>query len=167
MTHLDRQSPSPERGWGVARALATAGGVGFLPGAPATYVSFLLVMLFWVLGVPPGAARLGGLALILLIITVAGTWAAERAEQHYGHDPRAVVIDEVVGMTLTALLIPWDGLHLAVAFLLFRAADVIKPPPVYQLQSLPGGLGVMVDDIAAGAYACGLLALLQALVPGF
>ena len=95
---------------------------------------------------------LAGRILLLAVWLVVGTWASDRAERRYGHDARCIVIDEVAGFWLSVLVVPWDLPHLAVAFFLFRAFDVLKPPPAYQLQSLRGGWGIMADDVAAGLY---------------
>ncbi|MFH1144098.1 MAG: phosphatidylglycerophosphatase A [Candidatus Eisenbacteria bacterium] len=172
----ERESLAPPRG-SVRRRLspgdfaivsvASVAGIGFLPGAPATYASFALAALLWVWGGPPSTERLWFVSGSIALISLAGVWLAGRAERIYGHDPHCVVIDEIAGMLTTVLLIPWDLLHLGAAFLLFRAADVLKPPPAYQLQSLPGGWGIVVDDLAAGVYGLILLLLAGAVFPGF
>ncbi len=151
----------------VAILISTCGGVGFLPGAPGTLTAFLLAVALCVIGAQPTPVRLGVTAGVGLLVTLLGIWGAGRAEERYGHDARCIVIDEVAGMLLAALVCRWDVLHLAGAFVLFRIFDVIKPPPAYQLQALPGGLGVMVDDLVAGLYALVVLGLAAALVPGF
>jgi len=76
-----------------------------------------------------------------------------------------VVLDEVVGMLLTLAFIPltWSGI--AAGFLLFRLLDIVKPPPARQLETLPGGLGIMMDDVMAGIYGNIALRLLIYLVP--
>ncbi len=81
------------------------------------------------------------------------------------HDPSEVVIDEVAGMWIALLGAPLTAPHLLAAFLLFRLFDVWKPGPIDRLQNLPGGWGVMADDVAAGAVA-GLLVALMAALPG-
>jgi phosphatidylglycerophosphatase A len=94
-----------------------------------------------------------------------GTWAADRAERALGtKDPGAIVIDEVAGMTLSVLGLPLSVPVLAVAFVLFRVFDVVKPFPAGRAQALPGGAGVMVDDLLAGLYALVLTAALRALL---
>ncbi len=87
-------------------------------------------------------------------MTVVGTWAAHEAERVLGtKDPGAIVIDEVAGMALSVLLVPPTIATLAVAFLAFRVFDIVKPFPANVAQRLPGGVGVMVDDLIAGIYA--------------
>lgn len=130
----------------LATGIASFLGAGFFPFAPATFTSLIVSLLLLLVGDAALAWRIGVLILVVLV----GTWAAHRTEKRFGHDARCIVIDEVAGMLLSVLLIPWDLLHLGIAFFLFRAFDVLKPPPVRQLESLRGGLGIMADDVAAG-----------------
>jgi phosphatidylglycerophosphatase A len=98
--------------------------------------------------------------VFFLAVTAIGTWAAQRAEPLLGgKDPGAIVIDEVAGMTLSVLVVPLTPAVLVLGFLLFRVFDVLKPPPARESQRLPGGVGVMIDDVIAGLYALGLLAI--------
>jgi phosphatidylglycerophosphatase A len=126
--------------------------------APGTVGSALTALVLWL--VPFSRA---GLVVVLVAVIVAGIWAADRAERVLGgKDPGAIVVDEVAGMTLAALLIPRTLGPLAVAFLLFRVFDIVKPPPAHAAQRLPGGFGVVVDDLIAGLYALLVLAGLRA-----
>jgi len=144
-----------------ATLVATLGGVGFFPVAPATLASAVAAVLIALIPTPPLAVRLG----VFAVVTVLGTWAATRTEARYGEDARCIVIDEVAGMLAATLCVPWDPLHAAGAFVLFRVLDVLKPPPAYQVESLRGGVGVMADDIVAGFYALLLLLLAGLLLP--
>lgn len=74
------------------------------------------------------------------------------ADQHHP-DPSEVVIDEVVGMMVTLAYLPWSFISIGLGFLLFRVFDIIKPPPARQLERLPGGWGIVMDDVVAGIYA--------------
>jgi phosphatidylglycerophosphatase A len=104
-----------------------------------------------------------GLVAFVVVVTVVGIWAAHRAERVLGRkDPGAVVIDEVAGMALSVLMVPLTLPVLAVALLLFRFFDIVKPPPARASQQLWGGFGVVVDDLIAGLYALATLALLRA-----
>jgi phosphatidylglycerophosphatase A len=71
-----------------------------------------------------------------------------------------VVIDEVAGQWITLLFVPVTWKTLAVGFILFRGFDIVKPPPVRQLERLPEGTGIVVDDIGAGIYALAVMQLL-------
>jgi phosphatidylglycerophosphatase A len=83
-----------------------------------------------------------------------GSWAGGIAERHFGRtDPSQVVIDEVLGMLVTLFMNPVGWVGSIGAFLVFRAADIIKPFPANRLERLPGGLGVMADDLMAAVYA--------------
>jgi phosphatidylglycerophosphatase A len=99
---------------------------------------------------------------LLAVVTVLGTWAAGEAERALGgKDPGAIVVDEVAGMTLSVLTVPLTPAVLLVGFLLFRVFDILKPFPARDAQRLPGGLGVMVDDLLAGLYALVVVLLLR------
>jgi phosphatidylglycerophosphatase A len=126
--------------------------------APGTAASALTALVLWAV---PGSTV--GLGLALVVVLVAGTWAAERAERLIGaKDPGAIVIDEVAGMILSVLLLPRTTSVLVVGFLLFRVFDVVKPFPAGVSQRLPGGLGVMIDDVIAGLYVLVVLLVLRA-----
>ena len=132
-----------------ALAVATALGVGYVPFAPGTFGSAVGVIVWWLLPASPIVH-----AIAIAALFVAGSWSGTVAEHHFGTtDPSAVVIDEVMGMLITLFLNPvgWAGATLG--FLLFRAADVVKPYPANRLERLPGGFGVMADDGMAAVYA--------------
>lgn len=102
------------------------------------------------------------LATIVVALFAVGVWAAGCAEESLGSkDPGPVVIDEVVGQVMTFLARPdarWKWL--IVGFFLFRLFDVIKPAPARQAERLPGGWGIMLDDVVAGGYSLVFLSLL-------
>ena len=144
----------------LAVLLATVGGVGYAPLAPGTVASALTVLFLWL--VPLSRASL---LLVVAVVAVVGTWAAHEAERALGgKDPGAIVIDEVAGMALSVLMVPLTPGVLVAGFLLFRLFDIVKPYPANTLQRLPGGVGVMIDDLVAGLYALLLLGAAGALV---
>lgn len=97
-------------------------------------------------------------------MTIVGIWAGSRAERALDlKDPGIIVIDEVAGMIVAVLGQPRTIPVLLVAFFLFRLFDVWKPFPARQLQELHGGVGVMLDDLIAGAYALALVVAARAL----
>ena len=101
---------------------------------------------------------LAGRIVFLLVVTVAGIAASGRVERMVGRkDPGIIVVDEVAGMTLSVLVLPLTPGVLISSFFLFRLLDVVKPFPANRSQALPGGFGVMVDDLIAGGYALGIL----------
>jgi len=133
----------------LALAVATVGGVGYVPFAPGTFGSAAGILLWWLLGPSPALQ-----AFAIVVLFAAGVWSGSVCEGHFcTTDPGHVVIDEVVGMLITLFLNPvgWGGALLA--FVLFRVADVIKPYPANRFEQLHGGLGVMADDCMAAVYA--------------
>jgi phosphatidylglycerophosphatase A len=134
----------------AATALATGLGAGFSPIAPGTAGSALGLLLFWPLSLASPAWQAVATAALFL----AGTAAAAHVARRVGaHDPGIVVVDEVVGMWVTMLSLPLTPAAAAAGFLLFRVLDVVKPFPARRLEALPGGWGIMADDVMAGAYA--------------
>jgi phosphatidylglycerophosphatase A len=141
----------------LAVGVATVGGVGYAPVAPGTVASALTLV---ALGLLPWSRA--GLVAFLVVAVVAGTWAAGRAEAALGgKDPSAIVIDEVVGMTIAVVVLPLTLPVLLVAFALFRVFDVVKPFPANRAQRAHGGVGVMLDDVIAGAYALACVVALR------
>jgi phosphatidylglycerophosphatase A len=139
----------------VALLVATAGGLGRAPLAPGTVASLVTAGVLWLL-----ALSWPALAVLFVAVTLLGTWAADVAERTLAvKDPGAIVVDEVAGMILAVLAVPLTPAALVAGFLLFRVFDIVKPFPANAAQRLPGGLGVMVDDLIAGAYALALLLL--------
>jgi phosphatidylglycerophosphatase A len=134
----------------AAQRLATVGGIGRVPLAPGTagsLVGLVLSLPLLSLGWPLHLAA--ALLLAAIAVIVAG-----RAAGELGHpDPPSVVIDEVVGMCVAALALPLRAYDLCAVFLLFRLFDVVKPAPIPRLERLPGGFGVVADDVAAGLLA--------------
>jgi phosphatidylglycerophosphatase A len=132
----------------LARWIATCGGLGYLP-IPGTATSLPVALAVWALA--PGEVWLLAVAAV---VAVAGVWAAGREEARTGvTDPSSIVVDEVVGMLLACAGHPRTLAWVLGLFLLFRVLDVWKPLGIDALQSLPGGLGVVADDVLAGIYA--------------
>ena len=136
-----------------ARLLATLGPVGYAPLAPATAASAVVALAGWF--IPPPALPV---ALLLLFVgTAVAVWACGEAEKTLGHDAKPIVADEVVGQSLALLFVPREPFVFAAAFVLFRIFDVWKPLGAREIQRLPGGMGVVADDVVAGLTACGVL----------
>jgi len=130
--------------------LATGFGAGYGPIAPGTWGSLPGLGLAFGLDRWAGPwAVLGG----VLFFAVAGIWAAGRVENLLGEkDPGRVVVDEIAGQMVTLLFLPLTLPSLVVAFFLFRVLDVFKPWPARRLENLPGGSGIMADDLMVGLY---------------
>jgi phosphatidylglycerophosphatase A len=136
---------------------ATFFGIGFLPGGPGTWAS-LVTATVWYFAVR--TVDLDGFAFVvltlvaILAVILVGIPAASVVERESARqDPGQVVIDEVAGQLTALLYVPGDIWHVVLAFALFRFFDILKPPPIRKLERLRGGLGIMVDDVAAGLYA--------------
>lgn len=139
--------------------MATGGGAGYSPVAPGTAGSAVALVLLW--AIPLSTL---GLAIAVGVVTVVGTWAAGRVEAAgTKKDPGIIVIDEVAGMALSVLAVPRTPAVLLAGFVLFRLFDVVKPFPANRSQALPGGPGVMADDLIAGVYALLVLVVARAL----
>ena len=138
--------------------IATCGYVGYVPVAPGTAGSIAGLALYGAAGLLGGTqVEIGVLAVVLAV----GVWSSAASERHLGEtDPGVIVIDEVAGMliTLLALQPTWGGA--LAGFLAFRFFDVVKPFPARWAERLPGGWGVMADDVIAGLYAHLVLRLL-------
>ena len=134
----------------TALVIATSLGAGYAPLAPGTFGSAAGLLLWFVL-----PQVLWVQVVSIVVVCVAGAWSGSVAEQHFNRrDPGQVVVDEVAGMMVTLLLNPVAGFGWVIAaFLLFRAVDIFKPFPVNRLERLPGGMGIMADDVMAGVYA--------------
>ena len=146
----------------IAVAVATAGGAGFAPKAPGTAGSIVGVLVYLVIE----AAHANAYYLhAIIFFFIVGTWASSRVERLYGHDSRRIVIDEVVGQMITFGLFAGryqlSAIYIATGFGLFRLFDIVKPFPIRSLERLPGGLGVVADDVGAGLYALAALSLIH------
>jgi phosphatidylglycerophosphatase A len=147
----------------MRKLLATFFGIGWIPGWTGTYASVITAAMAW------GAYELGApwwsLVAAATVVTVAGIVVGEGAQEDFGaKDPQEFVLDEVAGMLIAAgaLWLPQSDVPWATAVLAlfwFRVTDILKPPPARQLESLPRGWGIVMDDVAAGAMALGLTVL--------
>ena len=134
--------------------------VGYLPVAPGTWASLVTTALVFFIR-PYWQAPVYIQLVIIFAVFLMGIPAASHAEKHFDkEDPRPCVIDEVAGQMISLILIPHSiGLY-AAGFLIFRFFDIIKPFPIKYLEKAPHGVGIMIDDVAAGLYSLGLLHLL-------
>ena len=147
----------PTKGLSVlGRAIATAGGAGYSPLAPGTCGTAVTVPLAWALA----SVDLPSYAVICVAVIVVGIWAASIADRVWAsHDSGRIVIDEVAGYLVTMALVsradPWS---LGIGFIVFRVLDIVKPPPVRWLdEHVPGGAGVVLDDVAAGVIGAAIM----------
>jgi phosphatidylglycerophosphatase A len=140
-----------------AWAVGTFFGAGLLKPGPGTYGSISAVLLWYaaahILHPSPIALAIGTTIAAIVVISIGIPAATIVARESGREDPGHVVIDEVAGQLIALIAIPADWQHAAISLLLFRAFDILKPPPIRQLERLPGGTGIMLDDVAAGLFA--------------
>jgi phosphatidylglycerophosphatase A len=132
----------------IVKTLSTFFYVGYLPLIPGTFASIAGIVLFYLVRESCFLQILLTLFLIILGFFISG-----KAEKVFAaKDSRFIVIDEVSGMLLSLLFIPYDIKLIVMAFILFRILDTFKPYPADKLQNLSGSAGIMSDDILAGLY---------------
>ncbi len=134
-------------------------GSGLSPYAPGTMGTLVAIPLFLC------AAYFGSMIVLVccLVISIAGIYLCERTTRALGvHDHSAIVWDEIAGYFVTMLFVPVSVVSVLLGFMLFRLFDILKPWPISVIDSrLKGGLGVMLDDILAGVFACVILQLVH------
>src|SRR5271166_36335 len=145
-----------------ATLVATFFGAGQLRPGPGTWGSLAATLLWWALAsLLPSGARVPVILALIVASTAIGIPAATLEARGCGkEDPSHVVIDEVAGQMVTLIACPILWKPLLAGFILFRAFDIVKPFPIRRLENLPGGTGIMVDDLGAGIYGLIVLQLL-------
>ncbi|MBZ5605397.1 MAG: phosphatidylglycerophosphatase A [Acidobacteriia bacterium] len=142
----------------IARLIATWFYSGYAPKAPGTAGSIAAIAIAWIIHQYTG---LSGVAFgyIAALLSIPGVWAADAMARESGlEDPQIVVVDEVIGQWVTlagAAALNWKSWLIALA--LFRVFDMWKPWPIRKLEKLPGGVGIVADDVLAGVYGAVVL----------
>lgn len=145
----------------IAQTIATFFYLGYSPFAPGTVGTLGAIALFYLL------SQFSTLVYVLFFLgfAIISIWASGEAEGIFGNtDPGQVVADEVCGYLVTMFLIPWSRGNIILGFFLFRFFDIVKPPPVRRVERLPGGFGIVIDDIFAGIYANIILQVVTRLI---
>jgi len=134
---------------GLLKNIATLGFIGYLPIAPGTFGTFAALLFFAFLK-PSIPVHIS----LIILVTALGVIASSRAEEILNEkDSSHIVIDEFAGYALSVLLLPHTLSSLVVSFLLFRFFDILKPLPIRWMErTIPGGFGIMADDLVAGVY---------------
>jgi phosphatidylglycerophosphatase A len=145
-----------------ATLIATFFGVGRLRPGPGTWGSAATVLLWTALAhwLVPSLRTPVAIVLAVLIALIGIPAATQVARGSGSKDPQSVVIDEVAGQMVALIAVPLGWKSFLAAFVFFRAFDIVKPPPVRQLEAIPEGAGIMLDDVAAGLYALSATQLL-------
>jgi phosphatidylglycerophosphatase A len=146
------------------KLIASWFGIGYIKGGGtiAAAVTCGLIWLFWATAV---AQSSWVLLLITAVITLIGIYVGDKVEPFWGKDSYRVVIDEVAGMLITMVFVPHNAWLLLAGFILFRFFDMVKPLFIRRLEKLPGGSGVMLDDILAGIYSNLLIQIFMLIKP--
>lgn len=139
------------------KLFSTCLGIGYIgkgAGTVAAVACCICWYLAWQGGYPPVLLSV----IITLAVTLIGVWASAAVVPAWGKDPARVVIDEVAGMCISLLFLPVAIKYVLCALALFRFFDILKPLFIRKLEQLPGGWGIMMDDVLAGVYANIILA---------
>lgn len=142
----------------LAKLISTCLGIGYIRKGAGT-IAALIGCIAWYFIQVRGVNALFDVAAIL-VLTLIGIWSATIVEEEWGKDSNRVVIDELLGMWISVFLIPAELKYIALAFVLFRFFDIVKPVYIRKAEALPGGWGVMADDVLAGIYSNILLHIL-------
>jgi phosphatidylglycerophosphatase A len=149
----------------LAVFIASVAYTGYAPIAPGTFGSAAALVVYVALRLLDLTRFEGPLIVATFIV---GVWAASETARHLGRtDPGVVVIDEVVGMLMTVAFLHVSVTGAIAGFFLFRLFDIVKPFPAAQSERLPGGMGIMTDDVFAGLYAQLVLRGLAWAIPGW
>ena len=137
------------------KLISTSLGIGYI-GKGAGTVAAVACCICWYFAWSSGYQPIIAL-IITLFITLNGIWSSNAVSKIWGKDPGRVVIDEVAGMCISLLFVPVTIKYIIAALILFRFFDIVKPLYIKKIEILPGGWGIMLDDVLAGIYANVLL----------
>ena len=146
----------------IAKIFGSVFGIGFLPFAPGTFGSLAAALVYLLF---PAVAPLGIFVPLILLTSALGVWAGNVMEKEFGKDPSSAVVDELAGQWLALAALPAAPVPVLLSFGFFRLYDIWKPGPVDRAQNLPGGWGIMVDDLLAGLLANLSVRLLMLALP--
>jgi phosphatidylglycerophosphatase A len=134
---------------------------GYIPFASGTWASLAALAIYWL----PGFERPEVMIPITIAFTIYGILIGNKFEKKYGKDPAECTIDEVIGMWISLLFLPKRLLVSIAAFFIWRVLDIVKPPVARQVEALPGGLGIMLDDVVSALYTLILMHILIRIFP--
>ena len=154
----------------IYKLTATALGAGYSPFAPGTAGAIVGCVALWIFEQYNIISTTNTPILfisLILITTVLGIIATDKLEEEWGKDPSKIVLDEVIGVWIAMMFVPFSFFNVLLAFGLFRYFDIAKPLGIRKLEALKGGIGVMADDMLAGIYANITLKIILALITKF
>lgn len=133
------------------KLISTCLGIGYI-GKGAGTVAAVACCICWYLAWASGYQLIPSL-IVTAIVTLVGIWSSDVVAKIWGKDPARVVIDEAAGMCITLLFVPVALKYVICGLILFRFFDIVKPLYIKKIEKLPGGWGIMLDDVLAGVYA--------------
>jgi phosphatidylglycerophosphatase A len=122
---------------------------GYIPFASGTFGSLIAIFIYWI----PGFEQLQIILPSIVILFIYGVFISSKFEKIYSNDPSQCTVDEVVGTWISLIAIPKSVLLTLTTFFIWRALDIIKPFPARSSEKLPGGWGIMIDDVISGIYS--------------
>jgi len=134
--------------------IGTGFGIGLIPIVPGTFASLFALALFFLL--PIDSNSIWHIPIVISLFCI-GVWSSNNLSFPENKDPSIVVIDEIMGMWISCLFLPKNSIWIIMAFILFRFFDITKIGGIRKLENLPGGLGIMIDDVFAGILVCTIL----------
>lgn len=139
----------------IYKIVATGFGAGFSPIAPGTIgsIAACILLYFVTLFFPENYTFYIFHLILIILFTALGIFAVNKLENEWGHDSPRFTIDEIVGMWISVLFLPFTLQNIFIGFILFRFFDILKPFGIRSLEKVHGGWGVMLDDMLAGVYA--------------
>ena len=151
----DKGPSRPPRPRSALHWIAFGAGAGLAPRAPGTVGTAVAIPFYLAIGTMPVAVYVLSVALVV----IAGVWICGRTARDLGvHDHPGIVLDEVAGFLVAMTALPFDWRWIAAGFVAFRVLDIAKPWPIsFADRRIGGGLGIMLDDVMAGALACAAL----------
>lgn len=139
--------------------LLTGFGLGYLPLAPATFGCLISIVVWYFISDYPFLYFGIFINLFLWGLIISNEFAKE-----WGKDPRRIVIDEYAALLLPLYFVPKNFVFFLIAFLFFRIFDILKPPPLRQLERLSGAWGIMLDDLGAAIYTTILIVIIKSII---
>lgn len=122
---------------------------GYIPIASGTFGSLAAIVIYFI----PGFEKLEIIIPAIVLLFIYGLFVSSKFEKVYGKDPAQCTVDEIVGTWIALLALPKTLLISLTSFLIWRSLDIIKPFPARTSEKLPGGLGIMIDDVISGLYS--------------
>ena len=129
---------------------------GYIPAASGTFGSIAALLIYWM----PGFENPIIMSAVIIVFIVYGVYVGNKFDKKYGKDPAECTVDEMVGQWIALLYVPKTIIFSIIVFFLWRFFDIVKPFPARKLEYLPGGFGIMIDDVISAFYSLLLIHLI-------